>query len=360
MFNRLKVRFLANINKTKRKSTTMRRSVTILLFVFIGTFYANAQQDAHFTLFPWANYYFNPGSAGEQHNTLCFTGLFRQQYAGYRDVNPTNDSSLSTGGQQILFNMESYLRKLRGGLGLSIIKDKNGQFQNIGFRLGYAYKLNLPSGRLGIGFQVGFLQQSLVDADLRPIQLGDPVIAALVKDPMLNFDVNFGLFYKANNWYAGASATQILSNVRISGNENFLNLARHLYFHGGYIYAVPFDPAWTIEPQAMIKTDLSVMQFDLLVIARYNGILWGGLHYRIDDAVSLVFGARPFHSDPNPYLKGLDMGVAYSFTTSKLGRFQANRSMGDVEFVVRYCFDIFKPEFFSGYGSTRHLYKNQY
>ena len=125
----------------------MRRSVAILFFVFTCSLYVNAQQDAQFTLFPWANYYFNPGSAGEQHNTLCFTGLFRQQYAGYKDVIPNTDSSMSTGGQQILFNMESYLRKLKGGLGLSLIKDKNGQFQNVGLRLGYAYKLNLPSGR---------------------------------------------------------------------------------------------------------------------------------------------------------------------------------------------------------------------
>jgi type IX secretion system PorP/SprF family membrane protein len=337
----------------------MRRSVAILFFVIMCGFGVNAQQDAQFTLFPWANYYFNPGSAGEQHNTLCFTGLFRQQYAGYQDAIPNTDSSMSTGGQQILFNMESYLRKLKGGLGLSVIKDKNGQFQNIGLRLGYAYKLNLPSGRLGIGFQVGFLQQSLVEAELRPNQEGDPLIQALVKDPFMNFDVNFGLFYKASNWYAGASATQILTNVRISGDNNFLKNARQMYLHGGYIYAVPFDPAWTIEPNVMLKTDFSVVQFDLLVIARYNNILWGGLHYRIDDAVSVVFGARPFYSDPNPYLKGLDMGLSYSFTTSKLG-YKANRSFGDVEFVVRYCFDIFKPVYYSGYGSTRHLYKNQY
>ena len=337
----------------------MRRSVAILFFVIMCGFGVNAQQDAQFTLFPWANYYFNPGSAGEQHNTLCFTGLFRQQYAGYQDAIPNTDSSMSTGGQQILFNMESYLRKLKGGLGLSLIKDKNGQFQNVGLRLGYAYKLNLPSGRLGIGFQVGFLQQSLVEAELRPNQIGDPLIDALVKDPFMNFDVNFGLFYKASNWYAGASATQILTNVRISGDKTFLKNARQMYLHGGSIYAVPFDPAWTIEPNVMLKTDFSIVQFDLLVIARYNNILWGGLHYRIDDAVSVVFGARPFYSDPNPYLKGLDMGLAYSFTTSKLG-YRPNRSFGDVEFVVRYCFDIFKPVYYSGYGSTRHLYKNQY
>lgn len=109
----------------------------------------------------------------------------------------------------------------------------------------------------------------------------------------------------------------------------------------------------------MLKTDFSIVQLDLLVIARYNNILWGGLHYRIDDAVSVVFGARPFYSDPNPYLKGLDMGLSYSFTTSNLG-YKVNRSFGDVEFVVRYCFDIFKPVYYSGYGSSRHLYKNQY
>ena len=339
---------------------SMRKSITILFFVLFGFFSANAQQDAQFTLFPWAHYYFNAGSAGEQHKTLCFTGLFRQQYMGYRDVIPGTDSSLSTGGQQILFNMESYLRKIRGGLGLSLIKDKNGQFENIGLRLGYAYKLNLPTGRLGIGFQLGFLQQSLVDAELRPIQQGDPIIEAIVKDPLMNFDLNFGLFYKANNWYAGLAATQLLTNVRISGNESLMKLSRHIYAHGGYTYIVPFDPAWSIEPQAMLKTDLSIVQFDLLLITRYNNILWGGLHYRLDDAVSVVFGAKPFYDDPNPYLKGLDMGIAYSFTTSQIGRFQANRSMGDIELVVRYCFDIFKPEYFSGYGSTRHLYKNQY
>ena len=271
---------------------SMRKSITILFFVLFGFFSANAQQDAQFTLFPWAHYYFNPGSAGEQHRTLCFTGLFRQQYMGYRDVIPVLTRHWVQVGNKFCLIWSPILEKY-GGLGLSLIKDKNGQFENIGLRLGYAYKLNLPTGRLGIGFQLGFLQQSLVDAQFRPIQEGDPIIEALVKDPLMNFDLNFGLFYKANNWYAGLAATQLLTNVRISGNENLMNLARHIYMHGGYIYAVPFDPAWSIEPNFMLKTDLSIVQLDLLLIARYNNILWGGLHYRLDDAVSVVFGAKP-------------------------------------------------------------------
>ena len=58
-------------------------------------------------------------------------------------------------------------------------------------------------------------------------------------------------------------------------------------------------------------------------------------------------------------MKGLDMGLSYSFTTSQLG-YKKHRSFGDIELVVRYCFDIYKPEVFTGYGSTRNIYKNQY
>ena len=96
-----------------------------------------------------------------------------------------------------------------------------------------------------------------------------------------------------------------------------------------------------------------------MVLARYNGILWGGLSYRIQDAVSVLFGARPFYNSSNNYLKGLEMGLGYSFTTSKLG-YKPDRSYGDIEIMLRYCFDIYKEEVFSGYGSTRGIYKNQY
>ena len=61
----------------------------------------------------------------------------------------------------------------------------------------------------------------------------------------------------------------------------------------------------------------------------------------------------------NNYLKGIDLGLAYGFTTSKLG-WKKNRGYGDLEIMVRYCFDIYKEEIFSGYGSSRNIYKNEY
>ena len=325
-----------------------------------------AQTDAQFTLFPWASLYYNPGAAGEQNNTLCFTAFFKQQYMGFKDVyydeTAKKEVAENASPQQILFNAEFASRKIRGAFGLSIIKDKLGLVQdNVGVRLGYAYKQPLGNGNLGIGLQVGFLNMALNTAKFRPTDGGDPIItAAEAAKSYMNLDFNFGLFYKTEQWYVGASATNLIASnkLTISGGDELYS-TRQIYFHGGYIWTIPNNPSWTIEPQALIKTDLSTAQLDLIALARYNGVLWTGLSYRIDDAVSVLFGARPFYNSSNNYLKGLDVGVSYSFTTSKLG-YKAQRSAGDVEIMVRYCFDIFRKEVFSGYGSTRSIYKNQY
>jgi hypothetical protein len=111
-----------------------------------------------------------------------------------------------------------------------------------------------------------------------------------------------------------------------------------------------------------MKTDLTktMPQIDLMILGRYNETLWMGLSYRIIDAVSVLFGAKPFASSSNNYLKGLDVGISYSFTTNKLGLYKSGKSSGDVEVMLRYSFDIFKQEVFSGYGSSRNIYKNQY
>lgn len=342
----------------------MKRSIIIFCIGILSSLTVFAQQDAQFTLFPWAVSYYNVGAVGEQNNTLCFTGIFRQQYTGFKDVyaDPNTGKMIeeNTSPQQILLNIETYHKKLHGGIGVSLIKDKIGYYNNIGAKLGYSYKLRIPTGSLGIGIQVGFLNQKLDATKLRPLQDGDAVLGGLANDESwLDMDVNVGFYYKGDHWYAGLSGTQLVENIRLSGDKNILQMTRHLYIHGGYTWTIPQDPSWELEPQTLIKTDFSTAQWDLLLLARYNKILWFGLDYRIQDAVSVVFGARPFYNHSNIYLKGIDLGLGYSFTTSKLG-YSQDRSYGDIEVMLRYCFDIFKTESFEGYGNSRTIYKNRY
>jgi len=326
-----------------------------------------AQDDAQFTFFPWVTSYYNAGGIGEQSNTLCFTADYNNKYLGWGDLSSTstinNDSALHTAPQDFLFSVESYLRKLHGSLGLTLVHDRIGFYSNTGIKLGYAYKLRVGGGHLGIGAQVSLYNQTIDNSHLNPTQQGDPTLD-LLSESTLDLDFNFGVMYKADQWFLGLGWTQIVAMfdknnaLRVSGDVG-QKRSSHLYLHGGYTWVVPFNPNWEIMPQALVKTDLKTYQWEILALARYNGVYWGGIGYRFQDAISLAFGARPFYNSSNIYLKGLDLGVSYGFTANSLG-YKKHRSFGDVEVVVRYCFDIYKPEVFSGYGNSRYIYKNRY
>ena len=339
----------------------------LVLLAMTVTMSGFAQDDVQFTFFPWVTSYYNAGGIGEQSNTLCFTADYSNKYLGWGDLSSTaainNDSAAHTAPQDFLFSIESYLRKLHGSIGVTLVHDRIGYYSNTGVKLGYAYKLRVGGGHLGIGAQVSLYNQSIDASGLHPIVDGDPVIQQL-SESTLDLDFNFGVLYKTDQWYVGLGWTQIVAMfdknqaLRVSG-EHGPARSSQLYLHGGYTWVVPFNPNWEIIPQALVKTDLKTYQWEILALARYNGVFWGGVGYRFQDAVSLAFGARPFYNSSNIYLKGLDLGVSYGFTANLLG-YKKNRSFGDVEVVVRYCFDIYKPEVFSGYGNSRYIYKNRY
>lgn len=342
----------------------IKKTGVIIILAMLSSMAGFAQDDAQFTFFPWVTSYYNAGGIGEQNNTLCFTADYNNKYLGWGDAYSINNDSVSrTAPQDFLFSVESYLKKLHGSIGVTFLRDQLGFYKNTGFKIGYSYKLRVGGGHLGIGAQVSLFNQAIDPSGFRPITEGDPVLQNL-SESTLDLDFNFGVFYKADQWYVGVGMTQIAALfdkdqvLRVSG-EKGPRRSSQLYIHGGYTWILPFNPNWELMPQTLIKTDYKTFQWDLLLLARYNGVYWGGLGYRFQDAVSIAFGARPFHNSSNIYLKGLDLGVSYSFTTNSLG-YKKHRSFGDVEVVVRYCFDIYRPEVFSGYGNSRYIYKNRY
>jgi hypothetical protein len=158
----------------------------------------------------------------------------------------------------------------------------------------------------------------------------------------------------------GLSSTKILGSVRISGAEMLsLKNSRQFYLSGGYIWNLKTAVPWTIEPSVLIHTTLSYWNLNFMTLARYNGILWFGLSYQHNNAIAVLLGATPFYNSTNEYLKGLELGISYGFDTKKTG-WQKGGSWGDFEIIVRYGFNFYKEKMLTGYGSSRHLYKNQY
>ena len=361
----------------------MRIKYGLIILLLFASFKIFAQEDPKFVLFPWMNPFYNPGAMGEQENHLNFIGVLNQYSMMMRAEPDENDNTNNNDnnnnnnnnknnpfkrndknkgtkidGQQVVIHIDSYIKQIKGAVGVVFIKDKNGDQDNIEFRFGYATRFRIRGGSLGIGVQLGFLNQK-PGTHLKPFQENDQTITNAKEGSYMDFDMNLGLQYKAPTWHVGFACSKVIGGVRISGEKTGFKVPRQLYFTGGYIWNLNTAVPWSIEPSIMIRTNLTTWSMGILAAARYNGILWFGLSYELDHAISMFAGAVPFYNNSNEYLKRLELGVAYSFVTAKYG-YKKNGSMGDFQILVRYGFNFYKDKALTGYGSSRHLYKNQY
>jgi type IX secretion system PorP/SprF family membrane protein len=311
---------------------------------------------------------------GESETHINFTGVLRQHTmmrqettddtnSGIPDNSTTNPGKNfhSFRGEQILLDINSYIKQIKGAVGITFLKDKNAEFDNVGFKFGYATRFKVRGGKLGIGLQLGFVNTTPSTEIWKPNQIDDNTISELKSsESVLDFDMNFGIHYRTPTWHVGVSCSRLPGVVRLSGTKDVFNdIPQQLYITGGYIWNLETAVPWSIEPSALIRTNMSTWSLDLMAVARYNGILWFGLAYQYDWAIAALFGAVPFYNSSNNYLKGLELGLAYSFPTNKLG-YRSGGSMGDFELVVRYGFNFYRDKQLTGYGSSRHLHKNQY
>jgi len=268
----------------------MRVKYCLLSFFLLLSYTLSAQEDPIFTFSPWLQSFYNAGAMGEKENHMNFTGVLRQHAIAVKVPQDPNNSDLNendeesaydkVNGEQILLNIDSYIKQIKGAVGVTFLKDKNADFDNIYFGFGYATKIRVRGGKLGIGLQLGFLNVKPPWDKFKPNENPDQTIdQGRESESFLDFDMRFGLHYKAPTWYVGVSCAQLLGGVRISGEKsiNTFKAPQQLYFTGGYIWNLKTPVPWSIEPHVLIRTNLSTWTINAIALARYNGILWFGL-----------------------------------------------------------------------------------
>lgn len=328
------------------------KRILFSLVILLAVHTCSAQQDPQFSQYMYSDFCINPAIAGSA--GICATTLFRQQWAGfsesYIDENGETKTS-SVAPQEILFNLHSPVKFLHGGVGASFYRDQEGHQNNIDIKLAYAYKMNIGGGFLNIGAACEMSNLAVRGDELRPFQEGDPVIPTDLQSDFF-IDCSFGLFYKDNSdkWYAGLSLTQLMGNEGVNTHQS---TTRHIYAMGGYSFPLPINPNWIMKPSFLIKSDVAKTQIDLTMIGEYQKILWCGVSYRMVDAIVLMFGAQPF-VNATTAIRGLQVGVAYDITTSKLG-YTHGRSFGSPEVMLKYCFNIVTHPTTYGYRNTHYL-----
>jgi len=306
-----------------------------IFFIFLTSFSLSikAQQDAQFSQNMFNILSVNPAFAGADKD-IFVSAINRQQWVGFENAPVTT-----------VFNISTPIRFMGAdhGVGLTILSDKLGFEKNTAMHFSYAYQKKLSKGSLNIGLSFGFQNNSLEGNWFVPDGDGftspeDDLGSASVDDSKLVFDLGLGFYYKTDNFYVGTSVSH-LNKPNIGYNENIETyLARHYYVMAGYRYDL--NESWEILPSIFYKTDAVVSQIDINTNIRYNKKIWGGVSYRVDDAIVGMLGVL--------FNNGIQIGYAYDISTSKIAK-------GSHEFLLAYRFNTKLEKRNQQYKSIRFL-----
>ncbi|MDG1055144.1 MAG: PorP/SprF family type IX secretion system membrane protein [Schleiferiaceae bacterium] len=298
------------------------KKTRIALFAILCSSALWAQQDVQFTQFANNKIFYNPGVTGAG-DAICLSAAHRSQWVGF-DNAPTTQN----------FSANIPLNFVHGGLALNFTNDMIGYFQDITVGVGYGYQMDLAGGTLGLGLRADFRNKNVTSGVWAPPQtMNDPSLVALGSTSMAT-DLSFGAYYQQETWYAGLSSTRLLETKDIlnatGGSANAqIRGQRHYYFMGGY--NLDLGNGVVLQPAAMVKTDLVTTQLDINAAATYNNQIWGGVTYRVYDALAIMAGYQ--------ITKDLRATYSYDLTTSSL----AKSSSGSHEIMMSYCFTIEIP-----------------
>jgi len=296
---------------------------------------AVAQQDRLITHFMYDKMSVNPGVTGlGVKNGLCGTSIYRNQWD---KVNGAPNSAV--------LNVEANLEQYRipvisnGGLGISFYHDAIAFTRQNTAVFNYSYHIPTSAGILGVGVGVGVTNLGMNPEWLPPTGLPDNSLPLAFSETKL--DMNFGLYFKGNDFYAGLSSTHLpapdFNDEKPLGISPVgLNTSRHYYAMGGYTFrnVIQGDD---VEANVIVKTDMILTSFDVNGRYIWQNKLYGGVTYRLSDAVGIMVGANIFQLTDSPRaarLPSLTVGYSYDVSIHKM----SNISTGSHEMFVKFCY----------------------
>jgi len=302
----------------------MKKFISFLYLVFIVKLAAFSQQDPQFTNNMFYKLGVNPGFAGAE-GKISGLILNRYQWVGFVGAPKT-----------LIFSAEAAIDAFGspGGIGLNVVSDELGFEKNTQINFNYAYQKTVGLGNLGIGLSLGLFNKSINgEWEVPEDNLGiftqpgsDPAIPQGEVSQMA-IDAGFGLYLSSNKYYVGASVTHLnQASIKFSDLASAY-MVRHYYLMGGYNIRLS-DPLFELRPSFLFKSDLASWQLDLNTNIVFDDRFWGGISYRVQDAIALLLGMEMEN--------GLRFGYSFDLVTSALSRY----GFGSHEIFVSYSLDL--------------------
>lgn len=304
-----------------------RRKIKIIVVCLVIPYFSIGQQDPQFTQFFDNMLFVNPAYAGSR-DMLNVTGIHREQWVGF-DGRPRSTT----------LSVHSPLSYESVGLGLTVVNDEIGPFNQTMFYADFSYTLrfkNLPGHKLALGVKGGFNMVSSNTSGLIATDNNDMTVLEDVSN-RFNPNVGFGIYYHTPRFFIGFSTPKIVENSYDGFSTT--NLERRHYF--GIIGGIfELSDVWKLRPTAQLKiTENAPIGIDFSSALIYREKVWIGLMYRLDAA----FGAFVQYQISQQF----KLGLASDFGTSEI----RNYNYGTFELLLSYDF-IFKKD---GIRSPRYF-----
>lgn len=305
-------------------------NMRFLIFVFLGicctsTIYT---QDIHFTQPHLAPVWANPGEAGLFLGSARVSGIYRGQWGGGTVTKSINTPTFTVDAPLI----RGLRKKDWIGVGGTIIQDKRGlaAIKSTAFLISAAYHISLDKKQkriLSIGAQGGRMSwtDDLTDPALRfeeELNGTTPTGQSTERDIKGKsdfFDLNAGAVFttalnKTMTLKAGLSLSHLLKskyNLLQGGTDVSEKLPTRINFYSRM--GIGLGKVWSMHPSVYIY-DMNVGSAPAVAITDLLGYkfntettLYGGLGYRMGDALTLQLGAD---------YKDIKLGLAWDANTS--------------------------------------------
>lgn len=286
------------------------------LFVIFSCLAARAQQDAQYSQYMFNTLVINPAYAGYR-ETYNVSLLHRDQWTGF-DGAPKTQSLIADG---------VFTKNKKVGLGVAIVNDKSGLLGQRSFYVNYAYRLPVGdnNARLAFGLAAGVSQYSIDNGSAVVQDRDDPNFLGN-NASSLGPDGKFGVHYSTDRFYAGVSATNLLSRAVSYQDGTVAKQGRHYFITAGYLVDLNEDlklkPSFLIRDDAQGPSSVDVTSFLLI-----KEMVWVGATYRagvnlwkktyLNTATlnqNSVVGAVEFFA-----AKKFRLGYAYDYSLSGMG-----------------------------------------
>jgi len=258
-----------------QKKNKMKKIITLIsIFLFFLTTRMYSQQEAQLSLSNLNPLLINSAYTGAKniHNLTLNTRL---QWVGIEGSPVTQ-----------FLSYHGPLKNKNLGVGLVMENDITGarMMQSVFFNTSYSFRLNKKYHRLSFGLNGGFQisQTNFSNLRVNESDLSDPL---RVNSVLVSPNVGVGVYYLADNFYAGFSIPRFLSRTNnMALNSDNTIFQPLILLSGGYVFTI--NPDWKVKVNNVTKIQENTpFQFDIGASVIWLNKVNAGVTYRYHESI---------------------------------------------------------------------------